>query len=202
MSIVNSNQIQYRLHASTPQISIRAAGMEDVDDVAEIITHSFHLQRGIVGWFIPLFKVGIAEDLRYLLRTSNQPRETLKSCQQLCLTAILNQWGQPRVVGTAEVSLRGTKDRDRADRGQYVYISNLAVSQEFRQRGIGQELLKGCEEVAVSWGFNDLYLHVMADNDRAHNLYVKTGYQLLNTESIWSLFPWKRTQRLFLHKRL
>jgi ribosomal protein S18 acetylase RimI-like enzyme len=202
MTIVDSNQIEYRLEIDTHQIAIRAVEIEDVDYVADIITHSFHFDRGWMGWFIPLFKLGIAEDLRYRLRTHTQSREISKLSHPVCLAAVVNQWGETRIVGTVEVSLRGSFDRYKSDRGQYVYISNLAVSRDFRQRGVAQELLRGCESIAHSWGYRDLYLHVMSDNDRARNLYTKTGYQLLTTESIWSLFPWKSTQRLFMHKHL
>jgi ribosomal protein S18 acetylase RimI-like enzyme len=209
MTIVNRNQIEDRLDTDTDRLAIRAVKIEDIDYVAEIITHSFHFDRGMMGWFLPLFKLGIAEDLRYRLRNNTQTRE-IKPSPQICLAAVLTQWGQSRVVGTIEVSLRGTNDslrdssasRYKSDRGQYVYISNLAVSYDFRQRGIATELLQGCEDIARSWGHSDLYLHVMSDNDRARSLYTKMGYQLLSTELVWSLWPWQRTQRLFLHKPL
>jgi ribosomal protein S18 acetylase RimI-like enzyme len=201
MTIANRTQIEGRLDNDTDRIAIRAVRLEDIDYVAEIITHSFHFDRGVMGWFLPLFKLGIAEDLRYRLRTNAQTRE-LKPIPPICLAAVLTQWGETRVVGTVEVSLRGTHDRSTIKGSQYVYISNLAVSRDFRQRGIATELLRGCENIASSWGYDDLYLHVMSNNDRARNLYTKAEYQLLSTESVWSLWPWQHTQRLLLHKSL
>ena len=85
---------------------------------------------------------------------------------------------------------------------RYVYISNLAVSREFRRRGIAQELLESCEQLTRSWGYSELHLHVMGDNERGRNLYQKLGYEIVSVEFVWSILPWHRPERLFLRKQL
>ena len=67
---------------------------------------------------------------------------------------------------------------------------------------MAQELLKSCEQLTKSWGYPDLFLHVMGDNERGRNLYEKLGYELVSSEVVWSIIPWHRPERLFLRKQL
>jgi ribosomal protein S18 acetylase RimI-like enzyme len=58
-------------------------------------------------------------------------------------------------------------------------ISNLAVSQSFRRRGIAVDLCQAAEEMAREWGYDFLHLKVEAGNIAAANLYQnKLGYTL------------------------
>lgn len=184
------------------RMEIRAVREEEIHCVADIIARSFHFDRGWMAWFTPLFKLGIAEDLRHRLRssvpTSANPH---KSQQQVCSIAVYPDLPQQQVIGTIEVGVRTTHYRYPAPY-RYVYISNLAVGRDFRRRGVAQQLLKDCEQLAQSWGYSELHLHVMGDNERGRNLYEKLGYELVTTEYIWSILPWRRPERLFLCKQL
>ncbi|KAL3915405.1 MAG: hypothetical protein SGILL_005672, partial [Bacillariaceae sp.] len=56
-------------------------------------------------------------------------------------------------------------------------MSNVAVSQDFRRRGIGELLVKEAEQIArYQWGYNDMYLFVEQRNKAAIKLYQKLGY--------------------------
>lgn len=57
-------------------------------------------------------------------------------------------------------------------------MSNLAVSREYRRKGIGELLVQEAERVArLEWGFNDCYLYVEERNKAAVKLYQKMGYR-------------------------
>jgi len=56
------------------------------------------------------------------------------------------------------------------------YISSLAVTAEYRGRGVGSTLLRGVERWAASWGKRGLSLHVAASNPARH-LYERLGFR-------------------------
>ena len=182
------------------RVEIRPVCEDEIDRVADIITHSFHFDRGWMSWFTPLFKLGIAEDLRHRIRAQVPNPRPSKLPQPICSIAICTDRSQSYVVGTIEVGARNAIDR--LPRNRYAYISNLAVSREWRRKGVAQELLVECEQIAKSWGYTELYLHVMADNERGRNLYQKLGYELVVTDFARSMIPWYRPERLFLRKQI
>jgi ribosomal protein S18 acetylase RimI-like enzyme len=195
-----------RSHAIAPhqieKIEIRSVREDEIPYVAEIITRCFHFDRGWMSWFTPLFKLGIAEDLRHRLRSHvSSSYHSSQLPQQVCSIALYTDRGQSQVIGTIEVGVRNPHYRHPAHH-RYVYISNLAVSRDFRRRGVAQELLKNCEQLTKSWGFSELHLHVMGNNDRGRNLYRKLGYEIVSSEYGWSIIPWRRPERLFLRKQL
>lgn len=56
-------------------------------------------------------------------------------------------------------------------------MSNVAVSKDFRRRGIGQALVKEAEHIArYQWGYHEMYLFVEQRNRSAIHLYQKLGY--------------------------
>jgi ribosomal protein S18 acetylase RimI-like enzyme len=199
----NTADIAEQIALDPYQIEIRAVREDEIHCVADIITRSFHFDRGWMGWFTPLFKLGIAEDLRHRLRThmSGSSHGKHPQQQQVCSIAAYRDRGQSQVIGTIEVGVRTTNYRQPTPH-RYVYISNLAVSRDFRRRGVAHELLTNCEQLTKSWGYTELHLHVMADNDRGRNLYKKLGYEIVSSELVWSIMPWHRPERLFLCKQL
>lgn len=209
-TIVN---ITHQIPIDPSRLEIRAVGEEEIHCVADIITRSFHFDKGWMAWFTPLFKLGIAEDLRNRIRPRGTISSYQKPQQQVCSVAVVGVGvslplgtaspleNREQVVGTVEVGVR-TADRHRPSNFRYVYLSNLAVSRDFRRRGVAQELIKSCELLTIEWGYTEIHLHVMGDNDRGRNLYRKLGYELVSTEFVWSIIPWHRPERLFLRKQL
>mmetsp|Transcript_72 Transcript_72/g.205 ORF Transcript_72/g.205 Transcript_72/m.205 type:complete len:152 (+) Transcript_72:874-1329(+) len=60
------------------------------------------------------------------------------------------------------------------------YLSNLAVAESFRGRGIGGALVRLVEKVAIDvWNYDRLYLHVDDTNDAAVDLYRKYGFNVV-----------------------
>jgi ribosomal protein S18 acetylase RimI-like enzyme len=197
----NIANIAQSLALDPSPIEIRAVREEEIHCVADIITRSFHFDRGWMGWFTPLFKLGIAEDLRHRLRSNSTSSQPHKGQQQVCSIAVYPDRDQQRVVGTIEVGVRINNYRQPTPQ-RYVYISNLAVSRDFRRRGVASELIISCEELTKTWGYSKIYLHVMGNNERGRNLYQKLGYEIVSSEFVWSILPWHRPERLFLCKNL
>ncbi len=57
-------------------------------------------------------------------------------------------------------------------------MSNLAVGNQFRRKGLAEDLVKAAEEVArKQWGYDECYLLVEKKNTAAVKLYRKLGYK-------------------------
>ena len=61
-------------------------------------------------------------------------------------------------------------------------LSNLAVSRDYRRRGIGKRLCRDAELAARAWGFDEVYLKVEKGNRKAFNLYRGLGYRVVATD--------------------
>lgn len=93
------------------------------------------------------------------------------------------------IVGFCEVSERqyGLGDVAGATRGKRKtpngrpnpyrpFLTNLSVTNEARNSGIGSKLVEACEAAVEDWGGVEVILEVEADNDRALAFYEKRGY--------------------------
>lgn len=190
----NSEQITAFTHEASCQFQIRAATPADLTYVAQIIAESFHSQNGIWGWAFPLLRLGIYEDLRHRL-ASPAPHH-------VCLVAVDTNTGTAdNLVGTVELGVRFNDDWTQPGRS-FPYLSNLAVHLKYRRQGAASGLLAASEKVAQTWGFQDLYLHVLENNHQARELYFKLGYRVHLVESHWSKFLLGGSRQILLHKRL
>lgn len=194
----------------TPPVIVKTAQLQDLHDLSEILTFSFHDSEGWMKWLLPVMRLGIYEDLRQ--RITNQ------ATHYACLVAVysdINESGdRPHTktdyraaadvfgtpVGTVEISVRQRNLWQ--SHSKYVYLSNLAVREDYRRLGVASQLLRGCERMACRWGFHDIYLHVLDNNAQANGLYRKLGYQAEQVEG--NLLTWmlNRPQQVLLHKRI
>ena len=150
---------------------IRAAQRKDLSGVVAVLLASFYPQARATQWLYWLMRVGIQEDIKMRLK--------MPASQYVCLVATLVDAESAQagaVEGTAEVSQRPCENW-RFLPPKRAYLSNLSVSQAHRRQGAAKQLLKTCETVALNWGFHRIYLHVMANNAAAHELYRQAGYQ-------------------------
>lgn len=189
---------------SDSYLQIRAAQIEDVGAVAEILADSFHSKVGMLGWAYPWLRLGIYEDLCHRLRNS--------SAHHVCLVAVNGTAkadlggklcsGGEDLVGTLEIAVRPTRLPWCSNYLRYPYLSNLAVRPSNRRQGIALQLLLNCERVVLEWGFHDIYLHVLENNYQGRQLYFKLGYRLHQIDSSWSNRLLGGPQQILLHKHL
>jgi ribosomal protein S18 acetylase RimI-like enzyme len=187
----------------SPDFSIRIARLTDLAGLTDILADSFHSRSGLRQWFHPLLRMGIYEDLRNRLRSATP--------DYVCLVAVNNSApidsdlsassSEAALIGTVEMALRPTH-LFQFHPVKHLYLSNLAVRVEHRRQGVAYHLLTACENIALSWGFQDIYLHVLENNYQARQLYLKTGYKLQQADPSWSSWLLRQPRRLFLHKRL
>ena len=59
----------------------------------------------------------------------------------------------------------------------YLFLADLSVDREYRNRGLGTALLRQAEEQAVSLGLTRLRLDAMFPHARAISLYRRMGYR-------------------------
>lgn len=61
---------------------------------------------------------------------------------------------------------------------RYPLMSNVAVSREYRRKGIAEKLVKEAERISrKEWGYNQVFLYVEERNVPAVRLYQKLGYR-------------------------
>ncbi len=178
------------------QLVIRSAIPKDIKPLSQVLTESFHSSQGMMAWVSPLLKLGLYEDLRTRLNHH--------SPSYLCLVAIItNSNNYEEIVGTAELSVRSSFPwLSQSPEPNYPYISNLAVKPSCRRQGIARQLLLCCEQTARNWGYNQVALHVLENNDQAQQLYFKNGYQLHRFESTLGSWFFGQPRRLFLNKHI
>ncbi len=61
--------------------------------------------------------------------------------------------------------------------GFHLYISDLVIRKEYRNQGIGQQLMRYAERFAKDHNVRETHLSVLTKNVSALNLYQKKGYK-------------------------
>ena len=62
--------------------------------------------------------------------------------------------------------------------GMVAFLDDFFVRPEFRDRGIGTSALAQIRDAASSLGSRALFVEVAGDNDRAINVYERTGFEM------------------------
>ena len=92
-----------------------------------------------------------------------------------------------KLVGMADVSIDEKSRADFENTGVDVpehatYLSNVAVDEKQRRRGIGAALVAAAEDLAVELGYGQMALHVRQGDVPAESLYQSIGYCTVATE--------------------
>jgi ribosomal protein S18 acetylase RimI-like enzyme len=169
-------------------VQIRRATPRDGWAIADLLVREFRLYPAGQPWLLPWVRLVIQADLQSRFTAS----------RYACLVAIN---GAQQIVGTVEVGYRAALPWQWSP-VPYPYLSNLAVRSTDRHQGIAQQLIAASETLVQEWQGTDLYLHVMADNLGARQLYLKRGYLIHHAQDEWWATVWGNAPRLFLHKRL
>lgn len=81
------------------------------------------------------------------------------------------------------------------------YICNMSVDKPLRRRGIGWHLLKASEELISQMNSTrEVYLHCRMIDAAPFNMYIKAGYKVVNTDSIFILLMLQRRKHLMCKK--
>ena len=59
----------------------------------------------------------------------------------------------------------------------YIYLDDLSVAEEYRNRGIGTKLIHAAEKYAEEIGITRIVFHVEKANEPAYRLYSRLGYR-------------------------
>ena len=170
---------------------VRVAQSKDVSELASTIVACFYDFHPLLSWIKPMLQLSVSEDLRYRLKNS--------PLLYRCLVATSNS----EIAGTVEIALQKPWW---SLTFQAPYISNLAVKNTYRRQGIARKLLTQCEQVSRSWGYQEICLHVLAENHSAQKLYLGMGYKFIPEAMSWHwgwhcLFP-HSDSRLLMKKEL
>ena len=76
----------------------------------------------------------------------------------------------PELVGVARL-------RSGEESRKLVYIESMWVDEKFRRKGVASAVLARLEAEAAAWGRDEIALWVFVENEEAHNLYEKFGYE-------------------------
>lgn len=153
------------------QMEIRLANPADISNIADLLSRTFYQGQGWRSLFNPILKMGLCYELATRLQLPSPDKYQ-------CLIVEVQDPRNPKLkllVGTVEISLRSLGITAMMT-AQKAYISNLAVKQDYRQRGIALMLLQRCEDIAKRWDHHTLFLHVRSENTVALSLYEKLGY--------------------------
>ncbi|KAK8655412.1 hypothetical protein V6N13_107989 [Hibiscus sabdariffa] len=81
------------------------------------------------------------------------------------------------------------------------YICNMTVTKELRRRGIGWHLLKASEElISRMTSSKEVYLHCRMIDEAPFNMYIKAGYNVIQTDGILILLTLQRRKHLMCKK--
>lgn len=196
---------------STFPVAVRSVEQQDLAGLAEVLVNSFHSKEGLLGFLYPLLRMGIYEDLRSRLRNKTHRYACLVAVQaakaETFNAAHLHQLATVPGIGncpiaTVELTVRSSQLWQSRQSSGYLYLSNLAVRAEYRRQGVAQQLLQACEQMALDWGFENIYLHVLENNSSARRLYRRAGYQLHEVEAGIGTWLMGQPKQLFLRKVL
>jgi len=101
-----------------------------------------------------------------------------KQCDGMVFVAESNK----EVAGFATILAKVTSEEIEDGDFEYGLVSDLVVASDFRNRGIGKELLEAVETYAKSKEVRWLRIGVLADNHVADGLYDSMGFKRLYVE--------------------
>ncbi|KAJ6772975.1 ACYL-COA N-ACYLTRANSFERASES (NAT) SUPERFAMILY PROTEIN [Salix koriyanagi] len=179
----------------SPEIVVREARLEDCWEVADTHCSSF-----FPDYSFPLQFVLRVDRLLAMLSRFTIP----KGCRRTFLVAVVGSTAdQTFYIGSEDFKIGGYDGNLSLNRGNVAgiltldtvanflprkgplrqrrtgiaYVSNVAVRERFRQKGIGKRLVAKAEAQAVSWGCRSIALHCDSNNPGATKLYKGQGFK-------------------------
>ncbi|XP_010558555.1 PREDICTED: uncharacterized protein LOC104827063 isoform X2 [Tarenaya hassleriana] len=195
--ICKASQIAELFPALSPEIVVREARLEDCWEVAETHCSSF-----FPDYSFPLDVVLRVDRLMAMILGFSIPA----GCRRTCLVAVIGSsvdetfcfGSEDLKIGAfdAKISLNKgyvagiltvdtvadflpRKGPLRQRRAGIAYISNVAVRERFRRKGIAKRLILKAEALAMTWGCRAVALHCDLNNQGATKLYKEQGFRCI-----------------------
>ena len=105
--------------------------------------------------------------------------KALNDSERLFLVAVSND----NVVGFLTATINKNKIVPFLSKEPICRVGTIVIDQNHRSIGIGQELMKSCNNWAESSGAKEIRLEVMEFNSKAQSFYTKLGWSIPNQES-------------------
>ncbi|GMN51079.1 hypothetical protein TIFTF001_020244 [Ficus carica] len=190
-----ASQVVDLFPALSPEIVVREARLEDCWEVAETHCSSF-----FPDYSFPLDFMLRIDRLVGMLAGFSVP----SGCRRTCLVAVIgNSMDETFLLGTEDLRIGGFDGKISLNRGYVAgiltvdtvadflprkgplrqrrtgiaYISNVAVRERFRRKGIAKRLVAKAEAQARSWGCRAISLHCDLKNPAATKLYKGQGFK-------------------------
>ncbi|GAA0141123.1 acyltransferase [Lithospermum erythrorhizon] len=191
-----ASQIAELFTATSPEIVVREARLEDSWEVAETHCSSFFPEYAFPLDFVLRF-----DRLIGMLFGFSVPI----GCEKTCLVAVVGGSDEEFLLGSEDFKIGRLDSRFSLNKGYVAgiltldtvadflprkgplrqrrtgiaYISNVAVRERFRRKGIATRLITRAESQARSWGCRALALHCDNSNAGATKLYTREGFKCI-----------------------
>ncbi|MCO5613541.1 hypothetical protein L7F22_067818 [Adiantum nelumboides] len=188
------------------QLVIRAVRIEQIKDLENLLTDSYSelmwgplTYRPVLAWILSSY---LRERQAQLPNSATLVGLYKPSEETMVHEELAPKWW---LAGAVEVSFNASGKPDGMQAPlppeDAPFLSNMAVLKRFRRRGIGRELLKAAEQLALQMGSTEMYLHCRMVDEAPLNMYRSSGYSVLETDSILSLLLFQRRRHL-MYKQL
>ncbi|XP_057974079.1 GCN5-related N-acetyltransferase 10, chloroplastic [Malania oleifera] len=176
--------------------------MHEMRRAAQVQAEAFHVPLPLFNHlFFHFFQAEVLSGLLYKLRNSPPNRYA-------CLVAVSSideccDESRQNIVGVVDATIL----RDEAvlhhvqGADEYVYLSGIAVRNNYRRQKVGTVLLKACEALSFVWGFEFLALRAYEDDWGARTLYANAGYKVVSRDPVWVTTWIGRRRRVLMVKR-
>ncbi|KAH6838178.1 Acyl-CoA N-acyltransferases superfamily protein [Perilla frutescens var. hirtella] len=192
-----ASQVAELFPTTSPEIVVREARIEDCWEVAETHCSSFFPE-----FSFPLDFVMRIDRLIGMLFGFSIP----KGCRRTCLVAVTGtSEEEPFFLGSDDFRIGGFDGKLSLNKGHVAgiltvdtvadflprkgplrqrrtgiaYISNVAVRDRFRRKGVATRLIAKAEAKAKSWGCRAVALHCDLNNPGATKLYTSRGFKCI-----------------------
>jgi len=141
---------------------IRNARFKDLTAVANMLVQAFYKTT-------PLLKN--YHELREVDRLQNNfPYNDVNHCMYVAISKADSK----KIVGFVDIDFRTNSLQSNAP--PRPYLSDLAVDENWRRKGIARDLIISCERKTMEMKKDILYLRVESENDNALKMYSSLGY--------------------------
>nr|GMC72945.1 FkbH domain containing protein [Ipomoea batatas] len=154
--VCRASQVAELFPSITPEIVVREARLEDCWGVAETHCSSF-----FPNYSFPINVLLRMNKLIGLVFGFSVPN----GCKKTCLVA-------ERTIAAEKVSFQ-------LQMSGIAYISNVAVRENLRGKGIAKKLVAKAENQARTWGCRAIALHCDSGNPGATKLYMGRGFRII-----------------------